>query len=247
MDAFVQSIADAIQNALGAPLAVFLLSMIPIAEARFAIPSGMSMGLTPGEAFGWALLGSSLIAPILLLVLIPIINALSKTKFFSKLGRFLYDKFEKKSRSLKAEVGGDETATSKKKITKSDLKKMGGTALFVAIPLPMTGVWTGSAVASICKIGFIKGLVGVLAGNAAACGIITLISFLFAPYVNFITLAFFVIAVAVVIFLIVKLIIYKPDKHSADASTESDGIGDNSINNDEKVEEKYDNHDHTTE
>lgn len=253
MDAFVQSIADAIQNALGAPLAVFLLSIIPIAEARFAIPSGMSMGLSPGEAFGWALLGSSLMAPILLLVLIPIINALSKTKFFSKIGKFLYDKFEKKSRSLKADVGGDESAASKRKISKSDLKKMGGTALFVAIPLPLTGVWTGSAVASICKIGFVKGLVGVLVGNAAACGIITLISFLFAPYVNYITLAFFVIAVAVVIFLIVKLIIYKPDKHGADAAAAGDVSRDNgmndidSINDDANTEKEFGNNDHTTE
>lgn len=226
MNAFVQSIADAIQNALGAPLAVFLLSMIPIAEARFAIPSGMSMGLTPLEAFGWAFLGSSLITPILLLVLIPIINALSKTKFFSKIGKFLYDKFEKKSRSLSEDIQATENVApaAKKLLTKSDLKKMGGTALFVAIPLPMTGVWTGSAVASICKIGFVKGLIGVIVGNAVACGIITLISFLFAPYVNYITLAFFIIAVAVVVFLIVKLIVYKPNKeeHNTDKTPDND-------------------------
>ncbi len=89
---------------------------------------------------------------------------------------------------------------------------MGGTALFVAVPLPLTGVWTGSAVASIVKIGFVKGLIGVIAGNAVACGIITLISFLFKPYVNYITLAFLAIAVIVVTVLIIKLIIYKPDK-----------------------------------
>lgn len=226
MDAFVQSIADAIQNALGAPLAVFLLSMIPIAEARFAIPSGMSMGLSPLEAFGWAFLGSSLITPILLLVLIPIINALSKTKFFSKIGKFLYDKFEKKSRSLSEDIQTTENKATyaEKSLTKSDLKKMGGTALFVAIPLPLTGVWTGSAVASICKTGFVKGLIGVIVGNAVACGIITLISFLFAPYVNYITLAFFIIAVAVVVFLIVKLIIYNPNKEerNTDKSPDND-------------------------
>ena len=219
MDSFVQSIADAINNSLGAQLAVFLLAMIPIAEARFAIPFGMSIGLSPAEAFGWAFLGSALMVPILLLVLIPIINALSKTKFFSKIGKFLYDKFEKKSHSLA--TGGETTsgADGKKKIlTKGDLKKMGGTALFVAVPLPLTGVWTGSAVASICKIGFFKGLIGVLVGNLVACGIITLISFLFAPYVTYITIAFLVIAVAVVIALVVKLILYKPKDGSAGAT-----------------------------
>ncbi len=223
MDAFVQSIADSMSSALGAPLAVFLLSMIPIAEARFAIPFGISMGLTPFESFGWAFLGSSLITPILLLILIPIINALSRTKFFSKIGKFLYDKFEKKSRSLASENA--ETDGKKPFFTKKELKKVGGTALFVAVPLPLTGVWTGSAVASIVKLGFVKGLIGIIAGNAVACGIITLISYLFEPYVNYITLAFFIIAVIVVIILIVKFIIYKPktavaaDTANADADS----------------------------
>lgn len=217
MDALVQSIGNAMANALGAPLAIILLSIIPIAEARFAIPFGISMGMSPGEAFGYAFLGSSLMAPILILAFIPIINALAKTKVFSKLGKFLYDKFEKKSRSLAdavsetPEQAADADGNGKKfGIAKSDLKKMGGTALFVAVPLPLTGVWTGSAVASILKTGFVKSLIGVLSGNAVACGIITLISYLFQDYASWITLAFFIIAVAVVIFLIIKLILYKP-------------------------------------
>lgn len=223
--------ADAINNSLGAPLTVMLLAMIPIAEARFAIPFGMTIGLSPGEAFLYAFLGSSLIAPILLLVLMPIINALSKTKFFSKIGKFLYDRFEKKSRSLGESItdDGDITARKRFKITKSDLKKMGGTAGFVAIPLPLTGVWTGSAVASILKIGFIKGLIGVIVGNAAACGIITLITFLFSGYELYITLAFAAIALIIVIVLVIKLIVYKPQTEkaqvSADKTTEKANIG----------------------
>ncbi|MCH5160406.1 MAG: small multi-drug export protein [Clostridiales bacterium] len=233
MSAFVQSMADAMSSSLGAPLAVFLLSMIPIAEARFAIPFGMSMGLSPAASFGWAFLGSCMIAPILLIILIPIINALSKTKFFSKIGKFLYDKFEKKSRQV---ADGDEKNDSdqsqdgkKFKFTKRDVKRMAGTAGFVAIPLPLTGVWTGSAVASITKIGFVKGLVSIIAGNAVACGIITLIGFLFADYVNYITLAFLAIAILVVVFLIVKFIIYKPD-----ASVEDNGNAQDSPNGDKE-------------
>lgn len=230
MDAFIESIGNAMNNALGAPLAVILLSIIPIAEARFAIPFGMSagMGLSQLEAFGYAFLGSSLIAPILLIVFIPIINALSRTKLFSKLGKFLYDKFEKKSRSLKdspqAEQNSDEGGGKNKKfaVTKSDVKKMGGVALFVAVPLPLTGVWTGSAVASILKIGFVKSLIGVIAGNAVACGIITLITYLFKDYVTWITLAFFIIAVLVVLFLIIKLIIYKPSDAQNGANADND-------------------------
>ena len=229
MSEIVQGIAETMNNALGAPLTVLLLSIIPIAEARFAIPFGISMGLSPAEAFGWAFLGSSLMAPILLIVFIPTINALSKTKFFAKIGRFLYDKFEKKSQSLSDTVQDSQSSEGKKPfLTKTELKKIGGTALFVAVPLPLTGVWTGSAVASILKIGFVKSLIGVIAGNAVACGIITLISFLFEDYVNYITLAFFIIAVTVVVVLVIKFILYKPksvadktDNTTDDSKTEN--------------------------
>ncbi|MCX4313490.1 MAG: small multi-drug export protein [Clostridia bacterium] len=220
MDAIVQSITDALNASLGIPLTVFLLSMIPIAEARAAILFGVRAGLHPLVAFGWAFLGSSLLAPILLLILIPIINALSRTKLFSKLGKFLYAKFESKSRALATEENPD---APKKFLSKSELKKIGGTALFVAIPLPLTGVWTGSAVASIVKIGFVKGLIGVVLGNAVACGILTLISYLFEPYLDYILLAFFIIAAAVVITLIVKLIIFKPKDVTTDAEGNADG------------------------
>lgn len=206
----MENFANAMSNSLGAPLAVFLLSMIPLAETRVAILLGVRMGLSPIEAFGWAFLGSSMLAPILLLILIPTINALSRTKVFSKLGKFLYDKFEKKSHSLQQTDDGQPDPNKKAFITKSDLKKMGGTALFVAIPIPMTGIWTGSAVASIVKIGFVKGLIGIIVGNAVACGILTLIGYLFLDYLDYIIYAFIAIVLIVIVILIVKFILYKP-------------------------------------
>lgn len=228
MDEIIQTIQNALNNALGAPLTVILLAMIPITEARLSIPIGMGMGLSPFESFGYALLGSSLIAPILLLVFMPIINALSRTKVFSKLGKFLYDKFEKKSRSLKdddppPETDGNEQKKRRIKITKHDAKKMGGTALFVAVPLPLTGIWSGSAVASIIKLGFVKGLISLVGGNIVACTIITLVTMLFPENKRWIvTLAFSIIAVIVVIVLIIKFILYKPDKHDEKAEVSAD-------------------------
>ena len=141
-------------------------------------------------------------------MLIPFVKWLAKTRLFKKVGSALYDKFEKKSESV--EKNG------------SDLKKMLGVFTFVAVPLPLTGVWTGSAVASILKIGFVKSLIGVIAGNAVACGIITLITYLFKDYVTWITLAFFIIAVLVVLFLIIKLIIYKPSDAQNGANADND-------------------------
>lgn len=221
MEEIVRQLAIDIANTIGAPLATFLLAIIPIAEARLAILCGLEMGLAPGTAFGWAFFGSSLIAPILILAFMPIISWLSKTKLFSKIGRFLYDKFEKKSHTLNI----DDTETKqygKFKITKADIKKMSGLALFVAVPLPLTGVWTGSAVASILKIGFIKSVIGVIFGNAVACTIITLIGFFFYEQRTWITIAFLIITILVVLLLIVKFILFKPNAENNETAAACD-------------------------
>lgn len=235
MDQVIQNIADALLKAFGDPrVVVLLITIIPIVEARLAIPMGMnaSLGLSAGEAFGYAFLGSCIIAPILLLVLIPFINWLSKTRVFKRVGDFLYDKFESKSRSIKTEPQSGE----KKRFappTKQEWKKMGGVAAFVAVPLPLTGVWTGCAVASIIKLGFWKSLVSIITGNLVASGIITLLCYLFADYVDTITLIIGIIAIAVVLFLIVKFILYKPKKTAQDTDEKADA--DDIENADEKI------------
>ena len=68
----------------------------------------------------------------------------------------------------------------------------------------------------------LTGGVHLIAGNAVACGIITLITYLFKDYVTWITLAFFIIAVLVVLFLIIKLIIYKPSDAQNGANADND-------------------------
>ncbi|MBD5131466.1 MAG: small multi-drug export protein [Clostridiales bacterium] len=225
MTAILDNIANAMNNALGSALTVFLLSMIPLAEAKVAILFGLRMGMNPFEAFGWAFLGSSFVAPILLLIWIPIINALSRTKLFAKVGKFLYDKFEKKSRSLKtADDSGEAPPDGGKKkiLTKKDLKRMGGLALFVGVPAPMTGVWTGCAVAAITKVGYVKGLIGIVLGNAVACGLLTLIGYLFGAYVDYIIYAFLAIIVIIVIVFFIKLFTFKPkDEAEAQTATET--------------------------
>lgn len=229
MDAFIQQIADSLSKTFGDPrVVVLLIAFIPIVEARLAIPMGITSGLSVGESFGFAFLGSALAAPILLIVLIPIINALSRTKLFSKIGKFLYEKFEKKSKSVSDEQVNNAVKPSMRerliggKPTKKEWKKLGGTALFVAVPLPLTGVWTGSAVASIMKLPYFKGLAAVVFGNLVASGIITLLCFFLQEYINTITLVIAIIAIAVILFLIVKLILFKPKTATANSDAVSD-------------------------
>lgn len=203
----MEQVANAIFDALlkvfkHEEIVVALIAVIPIVEARLAVPIAIRYGLS--APYGWLLsfIGSSLIVPVLLLVLIPFIRWLSKTKLFRKVGETIYEKFEKKSQGITDDDG-------KKK---SDFKKMLGVFLFVAVPLPLTGVWTGSAVASIIKLKYPKAVLSVIAGNFVASGIITLLCVFFEKYIDVIILALTVIAVIVVVLLIVKIILHKPSE-----------------------------------
>lgn len=166
-------------------VATFLIAVLPIVELRGAIPFGYlyfkQEGFTLWQAFLMGYLGSSIIVPILLLLLIPFINWLKRTKCFRKMGEWLESKFARKSQKVeekaleKANKDGVEL-TEEQKEKKILWKKIIAIFTFVAIPLPFTGVWTGSAVAAFLKVKFKWSLLAILLGNLLAGGIITLIS-----------------------------------------------------------------------
>ena len=246
-------------------LVTVLISVLPIVEARGAIPVAFSYGISPPLALLYAFLGSSLMAPVLIAVLLPFVKWLSKTKLFRKVGQTLYEKFEKKSQSILkeevpgeisrqarndkldarndkldarndqldarndgSEVQGDGTRTQSAKKNaqkKSDLRKMLGVFAFVAVPLPLTGVWTGSAVAALTRLSYPKALASVVAGNLVATCLITLLCVLLPQKaIDYVILAIGIIAVIVVAVLIVKIVLHKSpeDKESKKQDEENE-------------------------
>ncbi len=189
-----------------------LIAAVPIVEARLAIPIAMELGIKPLPAWLLSFGGATMLAPLLLLVLIPFIKWLSRTKVFKKLGSALYDKFEEKSKTVS---GAGETADDEAAKKRLERKKMLGVFLFVAIPLPLTGVWTGCAVASILGMKYWKALVSVAAGNVVASVIILLLCIFLEPYIDIIITVLGVIAIIIVIVLIVKIIMHKPKQETA--------------------------------
>lgn len=184
-------------------IVVFLLAALPIVEARMAIPMAIAYGYKGFAPFLLGFAGSTVAAPILLLVFIPFIKWLSKTKLFKRLGEVVYEKFEKKADSVDANA--------------SDFKKMLGVFIFVAVPLPLTGVWTGCAIASIIKLSYPKALISICAGNAVACAILAALCALFPQRViNYIITAIGVIAIIIVLFILYKAFLGKKqtDKNS---------------------------------
>ncbi len=220
-DKIIQTVLDFLNRVFVYPeIVTTLIAILPIVEARLAIPIGLGLGMGYIKSWAFAFVGSSLIVPLLLLVLIPFVKWLAKTKLFHKLGEVVYEKFESKSKSVgEADEDGEVPPEIRRK---RDLKKMLGVFVFVAIPLPLTGVWTGSAVASIVKLPYGKAVASVIAGNLVASLIILLLCRFFNAYINYIILALALIAIVVVLVLIVKVIVHKPKTAEAADPQEDD-------------------------
>ena len=138
-------------------LGIMLLSMIPITELRAAIPVFIAQGMPPLLAFVMAVIGNMLPVPFILLLSRPLFKWMKKRKAFSKIVAFLDRKIEKnKSKVLKYEFFG--------------------LMIFVAIPLPGTGAWTGAFVAAMLDLRFKNALPSIGLGVLIAGIIMTLIS-----------------------------------------------------------------------
>lgn len=212
MDGLIQTITDFLLRVFHEPrIVVALVSILPIVEARLAIPIAFSYGLTPLEGWLYAFAGSTLIMPLLLLALIPFIKWLSRTKLFQKAGTYLYEKFEKKSSGIDSPPQSERGQNKQR----GELKKMLGVFAFVAVPLPMTGVWTGCAVASVVGLSYPKALVSVAAGNLVASAVVAVLCRFFAKYISTVIFVIGLVAIAVVVTLIVKIILSKPKPAAA--------------------------------
>ena len=156
----ISAIESFLTNTLGAHLGVILCSMLPIIELRGGIPLGMALGLPWWQSFLFAVIGNMLPVPFILLFVNRVIAWMghSKIGFFNKIGNWLQRKAEK----------------NRGKIEKYSFF---GVCLFVAVPLPVTGAWTGSLVASTIGMKFWKALLSCFLGVLIAATVVTLIAY----------------------------------------------------------------------
>lgn len=189
-------------------LGILLVAMIPLIELRGAIPFAMGSAwgvhkLNWIQAYSSSVIGATIPALFIIPLLIPVFNFLRKTKLFKKLVDALDSKFSKKSEKLKNEVQNAET------LRKAEVKKFWGTVAFVAIPLPLTGAWTGSAVAAYVKTGFWKGVLAIFLGNIISGAIMTALCVLFPVAVDMILNVFLILVLVLIIFSVVVMLFKK--------------------------------------
>lgn len=142
-------------------LIVFLISLLPILELRGGLIAASILGIEYWVALPICIIGNILPIPFILLFIRKILSLLKKTKPFKKLVEKIEEKAEK----------------NKEKITKY---AKWGLYLFVAIPLPGTGAWTGALVADALDIN-VKKSFPVIALGVLTAGIIMVIVAYFFP------------------------------------------------------------------
>lgn len=190
--------------------------MFPIIELKGAIPVGMSgefwgeYALNGTQAFLFSLLGSCLVVPILALFFKPIINWLKGTKVFRKLGEFIDGKVKKHSASIVEKTDSVESGEDEKKKNRKKLWiKIIGVFSFVAVPLPLTGVWTGTCVAVAIGLNFWQTVLSVVLGNMVAGLIITTICAIFPQFTTILFLIVLAFVVGILLYGIIKMLLSK--------------------------------------
>lgn len=184
-------------------LATIFVAMLPLIELKGGIPLGMSSiwgaaALDTWHAFAWALLGSSLVVPVIALLFLPIYQWLKTKKFFKVIIEFLVGDVAKRSNQLN-------TDTQTKSLQRSFWLKVMAVFLFVAFPVPGTGVWTGTCFAVLLGLNFGVTCLTVIIGNAV-CGVIVASVCQVFPQLTDILLVVFLILIVLV--MLVKVILH---------------------------------------
>ena len=126
-------------------LTVILISMFPLIELKGAIPVGEALGLNLWQSAGLAFIGSTVICIPIFFLLVPIFNLMKKWKPLYNLTEKIEGVFKRRAEKLK------ESGEGEQKVRKMLVL---GVFAFVAVPLPLTGVWTGTAIAVFLGLKF---------------------------------------------------------------------------------------------
>ncbi len=133
-----------------------IIAMLPIAELRGAIPWALTLGdLDWMTAVPLAILGNLVPVPFILLLLGPVSNFLSRWSVFDRFFQWLFARTRKRSKTI-------------------ERYKAIGLILFVGIPLPVTGAWTGSVAAFLFGVRFWPAMFCVFIGVCLASVVVTL-------------------------------------------------------------------------
>ena len=157
MEHLVKTIIELFSGA-NRELIVFIISILPILELRGGLLAASLLKVNFLSGYIISIIGNILPIPLVLLFLEKIFNFLKKSKYLEK----IITKFENKVLSKKGQI---------------DKYGYLGLMLFVGIPLPGTGAWTGSALAVLLHLDRKKSFIYIILGVILASIIMSIVSY----------------------------------------------------------------------
>lgn len=157
-DALLEALVEALRS-LPPEAVVAAVAAVPIFELRAAVPLGIGLGLDPLTALAASYVGNLLPVPFLLVLLEPVARRLRRHRRLRRLADWMY---------ARSAAGGD------------SVRRYGwwGLVLFVAVPLPTTGAWTGAMIASLLGFRRRAALAAIALGVGLAGLVVTMVSVL---------------------------------------------------------------------
>lgn len=156
MESIVTWFTSGIGQHMSAELVVFIISLLPILEVRGGLLAAKLLGLPLLRALPFCVIGNILPIPFILLLIRKILEIMKKIPGLCKIALWL----EKKGTNKSAKLENGEFI---------------GLLLFVGIPLPGTGAWTGCLAAALLHLDFKKSLVAAMIGVCLATLIVSIL------------------------------------------------------------------------
>ena len=158
MEAIATWFAQTLGQYVAPEWVVFIISMIPILELRGGLIAASVLQIDIWKAIPFCVVGNIIPIPFILLFIKKILQWMKGIKGLRVIANWLEDKANKKSDALKK-------------------GEFWGLALFVGIPLPGTGAWTGSLIAALFDVKLPKAVGAILLGIVIATIIMAIVSY----------------------------------------------------------------------
>lgn len=158
MEVLVNWFTNTLGQHISREMVIFIISMIPILELRGGLLAASLLNISMVKAIPICILGNIIPIPFILLFIKQIFKWLKKTKIF----RGLIIKMENRAMGKSDQIKRYEFL---------------GLLLFVGIPLPGTGAWTGALIASLLEVDIKKSSIAILCGLFMASVIMYIVSY----------------------------------------------------------------------
>ena len=158
MEVLVHWFTDNLSQHISREMVIFIISMIQILELRGGLLAASLLKVSAAKAIPICIIGNIIPIPFILLFIRQIFKLMKKTKIF----RGLIERLEKRAMGKSEQIKRYEFL---------------GLLLFVGVPLPGTGAWTGSLIASLLEVDIKKSSVAIFCGLIMATVIMYVVSY----------------------------------------------------------------------